>query len=128
MMSPAVHNAAAANGDRTRPLKIDLHTHVLPREWPDLEKKFGYPGWITMNHGDDPTKATMMLDGKKFREINCNCWDNGARLADCERTDVDVQVSVFTQPRCTYPRGCANMRVLLIIQILVGNVKSVEII
>lgn len=51
-----------------------------------------FVGWITLHHGDDPTKATMMLDGRKFREINCNCWDDAARMNDCERTDVDVQV------------------------------------
>jgi aminocarboxymuconate-semialdehyde decarboxylase len=77
-----------------RPLKIDLHTHVLPKEWPDLQAKFGYPGWISLKHGDDPKQATMMLDGRVFRKINCNCWDDAARAEDCERTDVDVQVGV----------------------------------
>src|SRR5690349_20107552 len=58
-----------------KPLKIDIHTHILPRSWPDLSKKYGYGGWISMEHVG-PTKAKMMLDGKLFREVECNCYSS----------------------------------------------------
>ncbi|RKP08828.1 2-amino-3-carboxymuconate-6-semialdehyde decarboxylase [Thamnocephalis sphaerospora] len=78
---------------RPKALKVDIHTHILPRNWPDLTKKYGYGGWVQMEHDpDDPTKATMYKDGKLFREIECNCWSPGQRVRECERDGVDVQV------------------------------------
>lgn len=106
-MSPAA-TTNNAHASEPRKLKIDLHTHVLPRVWPDFEKKFGYPGWTSLEHGADPTRGTMMRDGKVFREINCNCWDDAARLGDCDRTDVDVQV-----------RRMVNMSIFLYVHIYV---------
>ncbi|KAH6569703.1 hypothetical protein BASA61_004599 [Batrachochytrium salamandrivorans] len=73
------------------PLRVDMHTHILPKHLPDLSQKYGYGGWIStepMSNGG----ARMMLDGKPFRDICCNCWDADERISDCQKTDVDVQV------------------------------------
>ena len=72
-------------------LKIDIHTHILPENWPDLRERYGYGGFIQLEH-HGPGCARMMKDGKLFREIEANCWDPGVRLDDCDRCDVDVQV------------------------------------
>lgn len=72
-------------------LKIDMHTHILPREWPDYNKKFGYEGFITLEH-HKPGVANMMKHGRLFREIEENTWDPETRIADCAKTGVDVQV------------------------------------
>jgi aminocarboxymuconate-semialdehyde decarboxylase len=74
-----------------RVLKIDLHTHILPENLPDLTERYGTPGFIQLDH-HAPGCARMTLDGALFREIQDNCWDPRRRLEDCAETHVDVQV------------------------------------
>jgi len=72
-------------------LKIDLHTHILPERWPDLHTRYGYPGFIRLEH-HAPCCARMMIDDRAFRDIGSNCWDAKRRLDDCNATGVSVQV------------------------------------
>jgi len=72
--------------------KIDVHTHILPKDVPGFKEQFGYGGFIKLEH-HAPCRARMLRDdGKFFREIEDNCWDADARLKDCDRNDVQVQV------------------------------------
>jgi aminocarboxymuconate-semialdehyde decarboxylase len=73
------------------PYKIDLHTHILPREWPNLRDRYGYGGFVQLEH-TGPGCAHMSIDGKHFRTIDGNCWDPRCRLEDCDRHGVAVQV------------------------------------
>ncbi|KAJ1512518.1 hypothetical protein HMI55_006205 [Coelomomyces lativittatus] len=78
--------------------KIDFHTHILPKHWPDLNKKYGYPGWIQLVHEFSSTnpgeehEAMMLQDGKPFRKIQCNCWSPEQRIRECQTTGVNLQV------------------------------------
>jgi len=72
-------------------MKLDLHTHILPEDWPDLEKRFGYGGFVRLDH-HQPCRARMMIGDTCFREIGDNCWNPSQRIEDCDRTGVDVQV------------------------------------
>src|SRR2546423_14540905 len=62
-------------------LKIDLHTHILPREWPDLDAKYGYPGFVRLDHYQ-PCCARMMIGDRVFREITDNVWEPARRIEE----------------------------------------------
>ncbi|MER3522741.1 MAG: 2-amino-3-carboxymuconate-6-semialdehyde decarboxylase [Ignavibacteria bacterium] len=72
-------------------MKIDIHTHILPKNWPDLRDTYGYGGWVRLDH-HKPGCARMMIDGKVFREVGENLWDVEVRLRDCDEHAVSVQV------------------------------------
>ncbi|HEY3251847.1 MAG TPA: amidohydrolase, partial [Ignavibacteria bacterium] len=72
-------------------MKIDVHTHILPENWPDLNKKYNTHGFVTIEHHSS-CRAKMILDGKAFREIQDNTWDAGVRINECNGTGVDIQV------------------------------------
>ena len=75
----------------TPELRIDLHTHILPERWPDLRERYGYGGFVALEH-HAPCRARMVIDGTPFREISDNCWNPARRLEDCDRDGVRVQV------------------------------------
>lgn len=72
-------------------IKIDLHTHILPESWPDLRARYGYGGFLEMQHVAD-CRAQLIVDGKVFREVEDNLWDPARRVAECDRDGVHVQV------------------------------------
>ena len=72
-------------------MKIDLHTHILPRDWPDLDTKYGYNGFIRLDHYQ-PCCARMMIGDRVFREITDNVWDPERRIEDCDRAGISLQV------------------------------------
>ena len=72
-------------------LKIDIHTHILPPRWPDLKERYGYGGFLRLEH-TRCGHARLLKDGEVFREIAENSWDPEARLRECELSGVDVQV------------------------------------
>jgi aminocarboxymuconate-semialdehyde decarboxylase len=72
-------------------MKIDLHTHILPRDWPDLDAKYGYGGFVRLDHYQ-PCCARMMIGDRVFREITDNVWDPQRRIEECDRAGVSTQV------------------------------------
>ena len=77
-------------------LKIDMHTHIIPKDLPDWQKKFGYDGFIQLDHHKKGW-ARMMMGEKFFREINENCWDPEVRIREYQKYHTQVQVV------CTIP-------------------------
>lgn len=78
-------------------MKIDAHAHILPKHWPSLREKFGYGGWIYLDHLENGNARMMRDDGRFFREIKPNCWDPAEILKDMDAHDVDAMVL------CTVP-------------------------
>ncbi len=90
-------------------LKIDIHTHILPRDIPGWKSKFGYGGFITLDHHKSCRARMLKDDGTFFREIGDNCWSPESRMRECETHNVHVQVlstvpvmfSYWAKPRDT---------------------------
>ena len=79
---------------------IDIHTHILPENIPDFGRRFGYRGFIHLDH-HRPGCARMMMDDKFFREVQANVWDPQVRMNECDAQRVHVQVlSTCTCTRC----------------------------
>ncbi len=72
-------------------MKTDLHTHILPRDWPDLDAKYGYSGFVRLEHYQ-PCRARMMIGDRVFREIADNVWDPKRRIEEMDRAGVSMQV------------------------------------
>eukprot|EP01101_Sappina_pedata_P004323 TRINITY_DN180_c1_g1_i2.p1 TRINITY_DN180_c1_g1~~TRINITY_DN180_c1_g1_i2.p1 ORF type:complete len:341 (+),score=148.02 TRINITY_DN180_c1_g1_i2:731-1753(+) len=110
--------------------KLDLHTHILPMEWPDLKEKYGYGGFVSLQHDELKQKAKMVVDGKFFREIECNCWCAETRKKQSEACGVNVQVLSTVPIMFSYwakPDDCLDLSMYLnnhIAQVVSENPKK----
>ncbi len=77
-------------------LKIDAHTHILPKKMPNWSEKFGYGDFIYLQHHRKGF-AKMMRGNQFFREIKENCWDAEVRINEYAQYNTAVQVV------CTIP-------------------------
>jgi aminocarboxymuconate-semialdehyde decarboxylase len=73
-------------------LKIDIHTHILPRDIPRWKEKFDYGGFITLDHHKPCCARMLKDDGKFFREVEDNLWSVKRRIEECDAQGVGVQV------------------------------------
>lgn len=73
-------------------LKIDIHTHILPKDIPRWKDKFGYGGFITLEHHKPCCARMLKDDGKFFREIEDNCWSAERRIEESDAQNLNVQV------------------------------------
>ena len=73
-----------------------MHTHIIPKHLPRWAEKFGYDGFIHLDHHKDGW-ARMMQGDKFFREINENCWNPELRINEYLEFKTHVQVV------CTIP-------------------------
>lgn len=75
----------------TGELTIDIHTHILPEHIPNFREKFGYGGFVRLDH-HKPCCARMIIDDRFFREVQDNCWSPETRMHECDEHHVHVQV------------------------------------
>lgn len=77
-------------------LKIDSHTHIIPKKMPNWTEKFGYGDFIYLQHHKRGV-AKMMRGNQFFREIKENAWNPTLRIREYEAFNTQVQVV------CTIP-------------------------
>ena len=85
---------------------VDIHTHILPKDIPNFNKRFGYGEFISLEH-HKPCCARMLMNDEFFREVDNNCWEPSVRIQECNHQNVDVQVlstvpvmfSYWTKPK-----------------------------
>src|SRR5438067_9167457 len=73
-------------------LKIDVHTHILPKNIPRWKEKFGYGGFIELDHYNPCCARMLKDDGTAFRDVDDNCWSAEKRIEECDTTGVNAQV------------------------------------
>ena len=92
-------------------LKIDMHTHILPKTMPNWTAKFGYGKFIHLESNADGS-ANMMQGGNFFRRIVENCWDESIRIKEYEQFNTQVQVVCTIPVMFSYwakPKDCAEL-------------------
>ncbi|MBK9271601.1 MAG: amidohydrolase [Saprospiraceae bacterium] len=75
----------------SRMKKIDIHTHIIPEHLPRWAEKFGYGGFVSLDHHTN-CRAKMMIDNRFFREIESNCWDADIRIKEMDQHGIQIQV------------------------------------
>jgi aminocarboxymuconate-semialdehyde decarboxylase len=97
-------------------MKIDIHTHILPEHIPNWKEKYGYGGFIKLDH-HKPCCARMLRDDEKFfREVEENCWSPEARIKECDAHQVHVQVLSTVPVMFSYwakPQDCLDLSMFL---------------
>jgi aminocarboxymuconate-semialdehyde decarboxylase len=92
-------------------LKIDMHSHIIPKVMPNWTKKFGYGKFIHLEHNEDGT-ADMMQGGQFFRRIKDNCWDEIIRIPEYDKFNTQVQVVCTIPVMFSYwaePKDCLEL-------------------
>ena len=95
-------------------LKIDMHSHILPRDWPNLSEKYGVPGFPYMQFSDN--RSCIYRDGQFFREVWDNTWNAEKRIEEYARFGVQVQVLSTAPVMFSYwaqPEQAADMARIL---------------
>ncbi|MGI8950048.1 MAG: amidohydrolase family protein [Chitinophagaceae bacterium] len=71
-------------------MKIDIHTHIMPKVMPNWTKKFGYGEFIHLEHRN--CGACMMKSDKVFRVVEENIFNAEKRIKECDENAVTTQV------------------------------------
>lgn len=86
---------------------IDVHTHFVPRTWPDLATEVGPGLWPTLRV-ESERDAVIMLGSAEFRRIDDSCWDARTRLRAMDADGVDAQVVSPTPVFFSYAKSPAE--------------------
>uniref|UniRef100_A0A7S2RYQ4 2-amino-3-carboxymuconate-6-semialdehyde decarboxylase n=1 Tax=Mucochytrium quahogii TaxID=96639 RepID=A0A7S2RYQ4_9STRA len=83
-------------GDVGEGVKVDFHTHLIPKSWPDFSRRYGYPGFVHIDHSQEHVEADgnarLVRDSEMYFEVGPNCWDLERRIVDMDAAGIDIQV------------------------------------
>ncbi|MFE6338430.1 amidohydrolase family protein [Streptomyces sp. NPDC057798] len=79
---------------------IDVHTHYVPRGWPQLPGAGPNP-WLDVR---TESEAVIMVGSREFRKVTSNAWDVATRLAEMDADGVAAQVMSPTPVFFSYDR------------------------
>jgi aminocarboxymuconate-semialdehyde decarboxylase len=85
------------------PQVVDVHSHAVPKGWPELAVECGGSGWPWLRV-DSERSAMLMVGEHEYRPIGCEAWDAAQRLADLTEDGVDLQVISPTPVFFSYDR------------------------
>ena len=75
---------------------IDLHTHVVPEEFPPVGGRPAGSLWPSMapqpDDGSGVARSNVMIGGRNFRTVADRCWSVARRIEELPRTGADRQV------------------------------------
>ncbi|WP_396932130.1 amidohydrolase family protein [Mycolicibacterium sp.] len=74
---------------RLAPGLIDVHTHAIDPDFPDLSQ---YEGTFPSVERLGPHSARILLGGQLYREVDERCWSTSARIRDMDAEGVGVQI------------------------------------
>ncbi|MEA2640174.1 MAG: aminocarboxymuconate-semialdehyde decarboxylase [Chloroflexota bacterium] len=70
---------------------IDLHTHIVPEQFPPAGSRASASRWPSMDHFE-AGRARVMIAGENFRTVTEQCWSHARRARDMVAEGVDAQV------------------------------------
>lgn len=70
---------------------VDVHSHVVPRSFPDAPDPASAARWPCMRC-TGATTGTVMMGGKPFRDLDERSWNLTRRVEDMDRDGVAVQI------------------------------------
>jgi aminocarboxymuconate-semialdehyde decarboxylase len=82
---------------------VDVHTHLVPKGWPDLAAACGGDGWPWLRI-ENERQAMIMVGEREFRPVGQQCWDAPTRIADMVADGIDLQVVSPTPVFFAYDR------------------------
>ena len=73
-------------------MAIDIHTHVVPFDFPPYAGRTAAGKWPQMAATQNCRHRNVMIDGKVFRTVTDECWDIARRLEHMAATGITRQV------------------------------------
>ncbi len=73
-------------------MAIDIHTHVVPFDFPPYAGSTAAGKWPEMAATPNCRHRNVMIDGKVFRTVTDECWDIARRLEHMAATGITRQV------------------------------------